>query len=260
MGGVDGGAEVPQRRARCYNKEKRRRRNGISGKGAVRGITTNTGRKVSSSPGPGNAKSRDGEEEKHSAKWRERRKEPVHAVRPCARACPRVCARARVCVRVPACVCARQCRAWPKRRREPRRQGPGRERPAPSAQSWKGALCPQGFCKRQVLRRRARVILPNSAKCPLIRTWLESGAGGVAHSTCSQGGDFAVRISPRTGGNGWKHFWVSRLWDLYWPLVVGGQACREMPCKAQDAPSKEAPSPRHPWPPHGGALRWRRPS
>lgn len=99
MGGVDGGAEVPQRRAWCYNKEKRRRRNGISGEGAVRGITTNTGRKVSSSPGPGNAKSRDGEEEKHSAKWRERRKEPVHTVRPCACARPRVCARARVCVR-----------------------------------------------------------------------------------------------------------------------------------------------------------------
>lgn len=168
--------------------------------------------------------------------------------------------------RVPSCVCAcprvcaRQCRAWPKRRREPRRRGPGGERPAPSTQSWKGALCPQGFCKRQVLRRRARVILPNSAKCPLIRTWLESGAGGVTHSTCSQGGDFAVRISPRTGGNGWKHFWVSRLWDLYWPLVAGGQACRQMPCEAQDAPSKEAPSPRHPRPPHGGALRWRRPS
>lgn len=92
--------------ARCYNKERRRRRNGISGEGAVRGITTNTGRKVSSSPGPGNAKSRDGEEEKHSAKWRERWKEPVHAVRPCARACPRVCARAlvraRVCARVSA--------------------------------------------------------------------------------------------------------------------------------------------------------------
>lgn len=99
VGGSRWGAEVPQRRARCYNKEKRRRRNGISGEGAVRGITTNTGRKVSSSPGPRNAKSRDGEEEKHSAKWRERRKEPVHAVRPCARACPRVCARARVCVR-----------------------------------------------------------------------------------------------------------------------------------------------------------------
>lgn len=38
----------------------------------------------------------------------------------------------------------------------------------------------------------------------LVRVWR-----GVAHSTCSQGGDFTVPISRRTGGNIWKHFWVS---------------------------------------------------